>query len=92
VTPDIVHQLRERAGKQPRRIVYPEANDPRVLRAAARLVEMRMARPILVGSPAAAEKRAQELGIKLSHIEIVNPELRKQKLQLLYRQGYYAKK
>jgi VWFA-related protein len=25
-------------------------------------------------------------------IEIVNPELRKQKLQLLYRQGYYAKK
>ncbi|MDQ1636937.1 MAG: hypothetical protein QOF62_276 [Pyrinomonadaceae bacterium] len=25
-------------------------------------------------------------------IEIINPELRKQKLQLLYRQGYYAKK
>jgi Ca-activated chloride channel homolog len=25
------------------------------------------------------------------HIDIVNPELRKQKLQLLYRQGYYAK-
>jgi VWFA-related protein len=26
------------------------------------------------------------------HIEIVNPELRKQKLSLLYRQGYYARK
>jgi Ca-activated chloride channel homolog len=26
------------------------------------------------------------------HIEIVNPELRKQKMSLLYRQGYYAKR
>jgi len=74
VTPDILYQLRERAAKQPRRIVYPEADDPRVLRAVARIVEMRMARPILVGSPAAAEKRAQDLGINLSHVEIVDPE------------------
>src|SRR5437660_1777179 len=33
-----------------------------------------MARPILVGPPAAVEKKAQDLGIKLSHVEIVNPE------------------
>jgi phosphate acetyltransferase len=74
VIPDIVNQLRERAAKQPRRIVYPEASDPRVLRAVARMVAGRMARPVLVGSPAAVEKKAQDVGVSLSHVEIVDPQ------------------
>ena len=72
--PDLLTQLRERAAQQPKRIVYPEATDPRVLRAAARLVEMRMARPVLVGSTEAVEGKAQELGVQLSHVEIVDPK------------------
>ena len=71
---DFVTQLRERAQKAPKRIVYPEATDARVLRAAVRLVESRMAKPVLVGSPQAVELKAQELGIKLSHIEIIDPK------------------
>jgi len=74
---DILTHLRERAAKQPRRIVYPEAADPRVLRAASRMVEMRMAKPVLVGSPSEVEKIAGDLGIKLSHIEIIDPGNRK---------------
>lgn len=70
--PDLVNQLRERATKQPRRIVFPEATDPRVLRAVVRMVQMRMAKPILAGSPQAVENKARELGIDLSHIEIVD--------------------
>ena len=73
MTSDILHQLRERAARQPKRIVYPEAADPRVLRAVARIVEMRMAKPLLVGSPSAVEKKCQELGIRLSHIEVIDP-------------------
>src|SRR5437773_12077443 len=72
--PYLVTQLRERAAKEPKRIVYPEATDPRVLRAAARMVEMRMSKPVLIGSPPAVESKAHELGIKLSHIEIVDPK------------------
>lgn len=71
--PEILHQLRERASKQAKRIVYPEAADPRVLRAVARMVELRMAKPILVGSPALVEKKAKDLGINCSGIEIVDP-------------------
>ena len=44
-----------------------------MLRAVARIVEMRMARPVLVGSPAEVEKKSQDLGIRLSQVEIVNP-------------------
>jgi len=76
--PDILRELRQRSAKQPKRIVYPEAADPRVLRAVMQIVEMRMAKPILVGSAPAVEKKAQELGIKLSHIEVIdsgNPAL-----------------
>jgi phosphate acetyltransferase len=72
--PDLVTQLRDRAAKEPKRIVYPEATDPRVLRAAARMVEMRMSKPVLIGSAPAVESKAQELGVKLSHIEIVDPK------------------
>jgi phosphate acetyltransferase len=72
--PDFVTQLRERAAKDPKRIVYPEATDPRVLYAAARLIQMRMAKPVLVGAPEAVERRAQELGVKLSSIEIIDPK------------------
>src|SRR5262245_35353485 len=71
---DLITVLRERAAKAPKRIVYPEATDPRVLRAAAGLVETRMARPILVGPPQAVEGKAQEIGVKLSHIEVVDPK------------------
>src|SRR6185295_16746128 len=71
---DLVTQLRERAAKEPKRIVYPEATDSRVLRAAARIAQLRMAKPVLVGSPKAVETKAQELGINLSNIEIVDPK------------------
>jgi phosphate acetyltransferase len=74
--PDLINQLRERAAKNPKRIVYPEATDARVLRAAAKIVSMRLAKPILVGPPDQVEKKAQEIGVQLSHIEIVDPKAR----------------
>jgi phosphate acetyltransferase len=70
---DLLTQLRGRAGNNPKRIVYPEATDVRVLRAAERMVQMRMAKPLLVGAPAAVEAKAREAGISLAHIEVVDP-------------------
>ncbi len=71
--PDLLLHLRDRASRNPKRIVYPEATDARVLRAAEKIVSMRMAKPVLVGPPDQVEKKAQELGVQLSHIEIVDP-------------------
>ncbi len=56
--------------------MYPEAADVRVLRAAAKIVATRMAKPILVGLPELVEKKAQESGVSLSHIEIIDPKSR----------------
>ena len=70
---DLLTQLRARAANEPKRIVYPEATDARVLRAAERMVKMRLAKPVLIGSPASVEARAREFGVSLSHVEIVDP-------------------
>jgi phosphate acetyltransferase len=72
--PDLVTELRERAAKTPRRIAYPESTDPRVLRAAARIAETGMAKPVLVGLPEQIESKARELGISLSNLQIVDPK------------------
>jgi phosphate acetyltransferase len=72
--PDLVTDLRERAAKKPRRIVYPESTDPRVLRAAARIAETGMAKPVLVGSPEQIERKSREFGVSLSNLQIVDPK------------------
>ena len=70
---DFVDDLRDRASKKLRRIVYPEPLDPRVLAAVSQIVKTRLATPLLVGSSQQVERKAQELGISLSHVEIVDP-------------------
>ena len=72
--PELVTQLRERAARNPKRIVYPEASDPRVIRAVGRIVQMRMGKPLLIGPPPVIEGKARELGVSLSHVEIVDPK------------------
>ena len=72
--PDLVTELRVRAAKTPRRIAYPESTDPRVLRAAARIAETGMAKPVLVGLPEQIETKARELGVSLSNLQIVDPK------------------
>ena len=66
-------QLLERARQDPRRIVLPEAEDPRVLRAAARLREAGIAHPILVGSRDRIAEAAQKVAVPLDGIAIEDP-------------------
>lgn len=47
--PNTIRRLRELAASNPQRIVFPETQDPRVLTAAKKLVELKLAKPILIG-------------------------------------------
>ncbi len=61
----------------PRRIVYAEGEDERVLRAVQVVADERLARPILIGRPAVVERRIERFGLRLRpgvDFEIVNPE------------------
>jgi malate dehydrogenase (oxaloacetate-decarboxylating)(NADP+) len=61
----------------PRRIVFAEGEDERVLRAVQVVVDEKLARPILVGRPAVLEKRIERFGLRLkagADFDAVNPE------------------
>ena len=70
---DVVERLIERAKARPRRIVLPEGDDPRVVRAARRLRDEGIARPLLVGERARLETAAAEAGVSLDGLEGVSP-------------------
>jgi len=66
----------ENARKAPKRVIYAEGEDERVLRAAQVLIEEGIARPLLIGRPEIIERRIKQLGLRLEvgrDIEIVNP-------------------
>jgi malate dehydrogenase (oxaloacetate-decarboxylating)(NADP+) len=61
----------------PRRVVYAEGEDERVLRAAQIAVDERLAKPILIGRPQVIEQRLERLGLRVrpgAEFELVNPE------------------
>ncbi len=66
-----------KAKEAPRRIVFTEGEDERVLRAVQVVVDEGIAKPILVGRPAVIERRIERYGLRIrpgSDFEIVNPE------------------
>ncbi|MBJ3762605.1 NADP-dependent malic enzyme [Maribius pontilimi] len=73
----IMRPVFEAAATQPRRIVFTEGEDERVLRAAHAMLEETTDRPILIGRPEVIELRAERAGLQLragTDFETVNPE------------------
>jgi malate dehydrogenase (oxaloacetate-decarboxylating)(NADP+) len=74
----IMKPLFAAAKAAPRRLVYAEGEDERVLRAAQTVVDEGLANPILIGRPAVVEQRIERLGLRIRpgrEFELVNPEL-----------------
>ena len=58
----------------PRRIVFTEGTDPRILEASARLLSGTFLTPVLVGRPDQVFAAAEEAGFNIRGAEIVDPE------------------
>ena len=82
---DSLEKLSNRTGG---RAFFP-ASEPELQRAFAQIQEELRSQYVVAYSPRNKARDGARRDVKL---EIVNPELRKQKLQLLYRQNYYAPK
>lgn len=68
-----MQQFIEAAKANPRRIVYTEGADERVLQAARRVKDEGVAVPILVGAPEALAEAAAGAGVALDGIELTGP-------------------
>ncbi len=76
-TGQLMRPLVMQAKSAPKRVIYADGEDERVLRAAQTIVDENIAFPILVGRPAVIEMRIQKAGLRLQagrDLEIVDPE------------------
>lgn len=74
VTPQMFeYQLIERARADRKRIVLPEGSDDRILRAAGRVLQRRIADLVILGDEAAIRARAAELGVDIAAAQVLDP-------------------
>jgi malate dehydrogenase (oxaloacetate-decarboxylating)(NADP+) len=67
----------DRARERPRRVVFADGEEPRVLRAVQVLLEEGLARPILIGRPDVVKARCGQLDLALpleDEVDLCNPE------------------
>ena len=75
VTPQMFeHRLLARARADRRHIVLPEGNDDRILLAAGRLLARGIVDLTILGVEAAIRGRGAELGVDLSHAQVLDPK------------------
>jgi len=66
-----------KAKQAPKRVVFAEGEEERILRAVQYVVDEKLARPILVARPLILEKRIEKFGLRLKagvDFDVVNPE------------------
>ena len=63
----------EKLQRHPKRIVFPEGTEPRVLQAARQFYSLRLGAPILLGDGTKIKEVADALNISLEGIRIINP-------------------
>ncbi len=70
---EIMRGLINKAKANPKRVVFPEGEEDKILRAAQILINEKIAIPILLGVEETIRKRAKELFLDLDDVEIVDP-------------------
>ena len=63
----------EKLQRHPKRIVFPEGTEPRVLQAARQFYSLRLGVPILLGDRTKVKEAAQGLNVSLEGVRIIDP-------------------
>ncbi|HEX5437746.1 MAG TPA: NADP-dependent malic enzyme [Gemmatimonadaceae bacterium] len=69
----LMRGLMSRAIQDPQSVVFPEGDEPKIIRAARRLVDEGIAHPVLLGPSEAIERAAQAIGVSLDEIRVEDP-------------------
>lgn len=70
---ETLRMIINKAKSDPKRIVFPEGDNEKILRAASTLIEEGIAIPILVGNEDKIRASIEELGIELHGVQIIDP-------------------
>lgn len=69
----LIAKLAERLKRHPKRVVFPEGGDPRILQAARKFASRSLGIPILLGDRAQIKSNAAKLDVDLERIRILDP-------------------
>ena len=70
---EVMRTIVTKARTTPKRVVFPEGENQKVIEAAKQLVDEGMAKPILLGRPDVIAARAKHLGLNLAQLEVIDP-------------------
>lgn len=70
---ELFTSLKQKVQGQGLKIVFPEATDPRILKAAQRLQQEELIEPVFLGNPEAVQQAAAAAQVDLSQIQILDP-------------------
>ncbi len=84
---DLAKEIRRKAALSPKKIVLPEGEEERTIKATAIILKEGIAHPILLGKKEKIETLAKEYGVSISGAEIVDPET--SPLREKYAKTYY---
>lgn len=68
-----IGNIYEKLQRHPKRIVFPEGTEPRILQAARQFHSLRLGAPILLGDRTEIKQAASQLNVSLEGIRIINP-------------------
>ncbi len=95
----VMRTIVTKARQAPRRVVFPEGENQKVVEAARQLVEEGLARPILLGDPEVIGAKAKQIGLDLTKLTVIDPthsplveEFAKELYALRCRKGYTPKR
>src|SRR5688572_701441 len=63
----------EKLQRHPKRVVFPEGTEPRILQAARQFYSLRLGAPILLGDRTKIKHAAAQLNVSLEGVRIINP-------------------
>lgn len=72
-TERVMTRIYDKARRDPKKIVFPEGEHPRIIKAAQMALENGIAKPVLIGNEKVIRQIAEEHSYDIEGIEIVNP-------------------
>jgi phosphate acetyltransferase len=69
----VLSEIKDRAKAKKRRVVLPEGTEPRMIRAAKKILSEGIASVTLLGDQQEIERLAKEHGLNLGNVEVINP-------------------
>jgi malate dehydrogenase (oxaloacetate-decarboxylating)(NADP+) len=70
---EVMRVFIHKAQLEPKRIVFPEGEEEKILRAAQIIIDERIAKPILLGSTTSIQNHIADLGLDLKGAEVIDP-------------------